>query len=68
MEVSIELNEPAAVPPEIKLGTHRERCLGGPQIRWAGWATGPVWTGAEYLAPTGIRSQTVKPVASRYTD
>ena len=21
-----------------------------------GWATGPVWTGAEKLAPTGIRS------------
>ena len=24
-------------------------------IVWeAGWATGPVWTGAEYLVPTGI--------------
>ena len=22
----------------------------------AGWATGPVWKGAENLAPTGIRS------------
>jgi hypothetical protein len=22
----------------------------------AGWAPGPVWTGAENLAPTGIRS------------
>jgi hypothetical protein len=28
-------------------GTH---CFGG----W--WAPGPVWTGAEYIAPTGIRS------------
>jgi hypothetical protein len=22
----------------------------------AGWTPGPIWTGAEYLAPTGIRS------------
>jgi len=27
-----------------------------PIIQEAGWAPGPVWTGAENLAPTGIRS------------
>jgi hypothetical protein len=27
-----------------------------PILQKAGWAPGPVWTGAEYLAPTGIRS------------
>jgi len=27
-----------------------------PTIQEAGWAPGPVWTGAENLAPTGIRS------------
>jgi hypothetical protein len=27
-----------------------------PIIQEAGWALGPVWTGAENLAPTGIRS------------
>jgi hypothetical protein len=27
-----------------------------PIVHEAGWATGPVWTGAESLAPTGIRS------------
>jgi len=27
-----------------------------PLLKEAGWAPGPVWTGAEYLAPTGIRS------------
>jgi hypothetical protein len=27
-----------------------------PILQEAGWATGPVWTGAENLAPTGIRS------------
>ena len=27
-----------------------------PTVQEAGWAPGPVWTGAEYLATTGIRS------------
>ena len=27
-----------------------------PIVQEAGWAPGPVWTGAEELAPTGIRS------------
>jgi len=27
-----------------------------PIVYEAGWAEGPVWTGAENLAPTGIRS------------
>ena len=27
-----------------------------PMVQVAGWASGPVWTGAENLAPTGIRS------------
>jgi hypothetical protein len=27
-----------------------------PIVREAGWAPGPVWTAAENLAPTGIRS------------
>jgi hypothetical protein len=26
-----------------------------PAVQEAGWAPGPVWTGAENLAPTGIR-------------
>ena len=33
-----------------------------------GWAPGPVWTGAENVAPTGILCRTVQPVASRHTD
>jgi len=27
----------------------------GIEVLMAGWAPGPVWTGAENLAPTGIR-------------
>ena len=27
-----------------------------PIVQEAGWASGPVWTGVEKLAPTGIRS------------
>jgi len=34
----------------------------------AGWAPGPVWTGAENLAAPGIDPRTVQPVASRYVD
>jgi len=31
-----------------------------PIVQEAGWASGPVWTCAENLAPTGIRSQLTK--------
>ena len=33
-----------------------------PILHEAGWVPGPVWTGAENLVPTGIRSRTVQPV------
>jgi hypothetical protein len=33
-----------------------------------GWAPGPIWIGAENLAPPGFDTRTVQPVASRYTD
>jgi hypothetical protein len=40
-----------------------------PIVEEVGWAPGPVCTGAENLAPTGIRlPRTVQPVASRCTD
>ena len=40
-----------------------------PIVQEAGWAPGPVWTGAENLAPPpGFDPQTVQPVADRYTD
>ena len=38
-----------------------------PILQEARWAPGPVWTG-EILVPTGIRSRTVQPVVSHYTD
>ena len=38
-------------------------------VQEAGWAPGPVWTGAENLTPPpGFDPQTVQPIASRYTD
>ena len=39
-------------------------------VQEAGWASGPVWAGAENLAPPapGFDPRTVKPVASRCTD
>jgi hypothetical protein len=40
-----------------------------PIAQEAGWAPGPVWTGAENLAPPpGFHLRTVDPVASCYTD
>ena len=40
-----------------------------PIVQEAGWAPGPVWTGAENLAPSPeFDPRTVQPVASRYTD
>ena len=38
-----------------------------PIVQEAGWAPGPIWTGAENLGCTGIGSPD-QPVASRYTD
>ena len=40
-----------------------------PIVQEAGWAPGPVWTGAENLAPpTGFDPRTVQVAASRWTD
>jgi len=41
-----------------------------PIVQESGWALGPVWTGAENLAPPppGFDPRTVQPVASLYTD
>ena len=39
-----------------------------PIVQEAGWAPGPVWTGAENLASPGFDHRTFQPVASRYTD
>jgi hypothetical protein len=38
-----------------------------PIVQEAGWAPGPVRTGAENLAPLGFDPRTVQHVASRYT-
>jgi hypothetical protein len=57
MEVGGQRHPPAALPRDPV-----------PVVQEAGWASGPVWTGVENLAPTGIRSPTVQPLASRYTD
>jgi hypothetical protein len=39
-----------------------------PIVQEVGWAPGPVWTGAENLDPTEVRSPDLQPVDSRYTD
>ena len=39
-----------------------------PIVHEAWWAPGPVWRGAENLAPPGFDPRTFQPVTSRYTD
>jgi hypothetical protein len=39
------------------------RILPGTHLQEAGWAPGPVWTGAEIPPPTGFDSRTVQSVA-----
>jgi hypothetical protein len=39
-----------------------------PIVQEGGWAPGPVWTGAENLAPSGFDPRTVQHVASSYND
>ena len=47
MEVSGQRHAPAALPPARNPVSI---------VQEAGWTPGPVWTGAENLAPTEIRS------------
>ena len=59
MGVGGQCHAPAPLPLEKDLV---------PIVQEAGWAPGPVWMGAENLAPIGILSWTVQPVACCYTD
>ena len=39
-----------------------------PIVQEAGWASGPVWTGAKISSPQEFYPRTVQPVGGRYTD
>ena len=39
-----------------------------PIVKEVGWAQGPIWTGAENLAPPGFNPRTVQQVVSHYID
>ena len=59
-------------PPPAALPTGKTRY---PLYRRLGWAPGPVWTGAENLAPTGFRcadrparSESIRTTLSRPTN
>jgi len=58
MGMGDQRHAPAALPPR-KDPVHI--------VQEAGWAAGPVWTGAENLAPQGFDPRTVQPVTS-HTD
>jgi len=46
-EVGGQRHTPPALPPGKRLGTH---------LQEAGWGPGPLWTGAENFAHTGLRT------------
>jgi len=64
MNAAIEEDELSAACPCRTLPPGKTRY---PFYRRLGWPQGWTWR-AENLAPTGIRSRTVQPVVSRYTD
>jgi hypothetical protein len=53
MTTALEGGEWSAVRPGRTLPPGKDPV---PFVQQAGWVPGPVWTGAENLAPTGIRS------------
>jgi len=65
MTAALEDGEWSAARPGCTLPPWKDPV---PVVQEVGWAPGPVWTGAENLVPTGIRSRTVQPVVSGYTD
>ena len=54
-EVGGQCHAPPALPPGKRHSTH---------LHESRWAPGPVWTGADNLAPLGFDHRTFKPVAS----
>ena len=64
MTAALEGGEWSAAHPGHTLSPGKDPI---PTLQENGWAQG--WSGwAENLVPTGIRSRTVQPVVSRYTD
>ena len=61
MPAALEGDEWSAARPGRTLPPGKTRY---PFLQEAEWAPGPVWTGAENLVPTGIRSRTVQPRSS----
>ena len=60
MTAALEGSEWSAARPGCNLPPGKDPV---PNVQEAGWAPGPVWTRAENLVPTGIRSRTVQPIA-----
>jgi hypothetical protein len=55
MTMALEGSEGSASRPGRSLPSHPGKDP-VPTVQEAGWAPGPVWTGAENLAPNGVRS------------
>jgi hypothetical protein len=72
--VELQLNSFLTSAQKVVCGQHHGLAAFNPGkdpvtiVQKAGWATEPVWIGAENLAPPGFDPRTFQPVASRYTD
>jgi hypothetical protein len=65
MTAALEGGGVVSSTPQPHLATGKDPV---PIVQEAGWAPGPVWIGAENLAPPGLDPRTIQPVVSRYTD
>ena len=66
MTMALEVGEGSASRPGRSSPARKDPV---PIVQEAGWASGPVWTGAEKSRPPpGFDPRTVQPVANRYTD
>ena len=66
LTLALEGGEGSGVTPRPQITPGRDPV---PVVQEAGWALGPVWIGAENLAPPpGFDPRTIQPVGSRYTD
>ena len=65
MTTALEGGEGVSVTPRPLFTSGKDPV---PIVQEAGWAPGPVWTGAENLGPPGFDPLTAQPAASRYTD
>ena len=65
--MAIRIHESGWLPPRPGRFAPREK-KPAPIVEEARWAWRSIWTSRKNLAPFGVLTRTIRPVASRYTD